>query len=93
MPKLWKLPTTQTDPLLPSIEKSIVTSWRFSKPEKLTTDKCKLLLQSFSCNINMIISYQHRENQSAELLISDALKLIQESLFVTNDRKQDRMDN
>jgi len=32
--------------------------------------------------------YQHRENQSAELLISDALKLIQESLFVTNDRKQ-----
>ena len=41
----------------------------------------------------MIISYQHRENQSAELLISDALKLIQESLFVTNDRKQDRMDN
>ena len=39
-----------------------------------------------------LYSYQHRENQSAELLISDALKLIQESLFVTNDRKQDRMD-
>ena len=39
-----------------------------------------------------LYSYQHRENQSAELLISDALKLIQDSLFVTNDKKQDRMD-
>ena len=37
-------------------------------------------------------SYQHRENQSAELLISDALKLVRDSLFVTNDKKQDRMD-
>ena len=34
-------------------------------------------------------SYQHRENQSAELLIADALKLVRESMFVTNDRKQD----
>lgn len=32
--------------------------------------------------------YQHRENQSAELLISDALKLIRDSFFVTNDRNQ-----
>jgi len=32
--------------------------------------------------------YQHRENQSAELLISDALKLVRESLIVTNDKRQ-----
>ena len=33
-------------------------------------------------------SYQHRENQSAELSLQDALKLVRESIFVTNDKKQ-----